>query len=762
MRWPVMRSARACSERCVRLRSSLIVDCRLAGGAESNTCSGISGSDARAPSTPSSTAGRTSASSKASSHPEELVAHGLRLGLRGIALTDRDGLYGAVRFAKAAAQLRRVRRALRRRADARVRRAPSRSGAEPRRPGPAKEVPTDTPRLVLIAADKTGYANLARLISTAQLRGRKRDARLRLDDLDGRTAGLIALSGGRNGVVEKALLRRDTDGRGRARRAAARSLPGPLLPRAAAPRAARRSGADPRAGAAGDAARRAVRRDQRRRVRDARRRAAVRRADLREVHDAAAERRDAAAPQPRAPSQNAGADGAAVRRVSARDRATRSRSPNAARSGSTSCAASFRSIPIPADESSAQSYLRTLVYARREGALSRSRSIPRSSASSSTSSGIIARMDLAGYFLVVWDIANAATRLGVLAQGRGSAANSAVCYALGITAVDPVASGLALRALLERGARRGPRHRHRLRASRPREGDPVRLRALRARARGDGGRGDHLPHALGDPRRRQSARAHARPGRRRSCASTTRASRSPARSARARRSAAKPLPQSVAKRRDLDAGSNVVLTRATRPTDERGPRARAGLSRRRRARTLRLRRRSGRSDALRGPVGGELGALLLKICRRIDGFPRHMGIHSGGMVITRSPLVEVAPVEWATMRDRTIVQWDKDDLSDLGLIKIDLLGLGMLSLLRDAFALHRAALSRAAAALARTTIPAGRPPDLRDAAASRLDRRLPGRVARAEVDAAALEAARASTTSSCRSRSSGRARFKAT
>ena len=80
--------------------------------------------------------------------------------------------------------------------------------------------------------------------------------------------------------------------------------------------------------------------------------------------------------------------------------------------------------------------------------------------------------------------------------------------------------------------------------------------------------------------------------------------------------------------------------------------------------------------------------MLLALCRRIDGFPRHMGIHSGGMMITRDPLVSVAPVEWATMRDRTIVQWDKDDLGDLGLIKIDLLGLGMLSLLRDAFALH--------------------------------------------------------------------------
>ena len=66
-----------------------------------------------------------------------------------------------------------------------------------------------------------------------------------------------------------------------------------------------------------------------------------------------------------------------------------------------------------------------------------------------------------------------------------------------------------------------------------------------------------------------------------------------------------------------------------------------------------------------------------------------MGIHSGGMVITRDPLIRVAPVEWATMRDRTIIQWDKDDLQELGLIKIDLLGLGMLSLLREAFALHK-------------------------------------------------------------------------
>src|SRR5262249_1542875 len=136
------------------------------------------------------------------------------------------------------------------------------------------------------------------------------------------------------------------------------------------------------------------------------------------------------------------------------------------------------------------------------------------------------------------------------------------------------------------------------------------------------------------------------------------------------RAATAALPASVERRRDFDAGSNIVPSRELRvvPGWDGGDFA-------------------DPEPALRGPVGGELGVLLLALCRRIDGFPRHMGIHSGGMVLTRDPLVRVTPIEWATMRDRTIVQWDKDDLADLGLIKIDLLGLGMLSLLRDAFAL---------------------------------------------------------------------------
>ncbi|MGD1067614.1 MAG: PHP domain-containing protein, partial [Vulcanimicrobiaceae bacterium] len=143
------------------------------------------------------------------SHPEELVRTGRGLGLAALALTDRDGLYGAVRFAKAADEVG----------------LPAICGAEltletpdaaPIRAGrPAratKDVPTDGPRLVLLAEDKRGYANLTRLISTAQLRGRKRDARLQLEDLDGHTDGLIALSGGYHGPIERALRQRDDAG----------------------------------------------------------------------------------------------------------------------------------------------------------------------------------------------------------------------------------------------------------------------------------------------------------------------------------------------------------------------------------------------------------------------------------------------------------------------------------------------------------------------------------------------------------------------
>jgi len=79
--------------------------------------------------------------------------------------------------------------------------------------------------------------------------------------------------------------------------------------------------------------------------------------------------------------------------------------------------------------------------------------------------------------------------------------------------------------------------------------------------------------------------------------------------------------------------------------------------------------------------GGATADFIAEMCRRIDGFPRHLGIHSGGMVIADRPLYETVPLEWGRMEDRTVLQWDKDDCASMGIVKFDLLGLGMLNAL---------------------------------------------------------------------------------
>ncbi len=502
----------------------------------------------------------------------------------------------------------------------------------------AKEVPTDTPRLVLLAENQQGYANLARLVSTAQLRGRKRDARLRLDDLDGRTEGLVALSGGRNGLVEKALLRRDTDA-AVALGARLRDLfPGrfylelqhhvraedPALLRAMV-RLAQRLDVPY---VATNGAAYATRED----------------AQLCDVLTCV---------KYGTPLQNAGnllrpnhehylKTPAQMARLFAEFPLAISNTLAIAercafRLGRVS--GEFPLFTIPAGETSAQSYLRALTY---EGAKKRyawpfDTKVERQL---EYELGIIARMDLAGYFLVVWDIMQAAQRLGVLAQGRGSAANSAVCYSLGITAVDPIAGGLLFERFLSE----------------------------------DRGEIPDIDIDFAHQDREQVIQyCYERYGREHAAMAAeviTYRTRSAIRDVG--KALGLTLGQVDAIVREYDARESLAGALGAPPDD--GAQAKD----------------SGTDpDAhLRGPVGGEVGALLMAMCRRIDGFPRHMGIHSGGMVITRSPLVEVAPVEWASMRDRTIIQWDKDDLAEMGLIKIDLLGLGMLSLLRDAFALH--------------------------------------------------------------------------
>ena len=110
-------------------------------------------------------------------------------------------------------------------------------------------------------------------------------------------------------------------------------------------------------------------------------------------------------------------------------------------------------------------------------------------------------------------------------------------------------------------------------------------------------------------------------------------------------------------------------------------------------------------------------ARLLKLANELVGFPRHLSQHVGGFVISEGRLDELVPIENATMEKRTVVQWDKDDLYDLGLMKVDLLGLGMLSALRRAFDLvndYWAPTSKYPKRWTLGELPAGRPACLRD------------------------------------------------
>jgi error-prone DNA polymerase len=542
------------------------------------------------------------------SHPEELIDRADALGLSAIALTDRDGLYGMVRFS----------------ARARLRTMPAIVGSE--------LTFEDGGRIVLLVENEEGYAHLCEVISIAQLRGSKGDARLRLEDLDGRTAGLIALSGGVNGRVERALshgglpeaaheanrlqalfgdrfhlelqqhLTSEETRRNESLVELARDLQLPLVATNGVVYACKEDAplVDVLGCVKGGTTLERARAEHQLRP------------NAEYYLKSAAAMCRLFAPYPDALE--------ATLAIAHRCRFRLER-----------LAGQFPSFPVP-EGMTRQSYLRDRVYC---GAAERYGTPMANDAERQLEYelGIIAKMDLAGYFLIVWDIVRKANELGVLCQGRGSAANSAVCYALGITAVDPIRMKLLFERFMSEERKEIP---------------------------------DIDIDFAHQDREQVIQYVYDRYGRANAAMAAeviTYGTRS------ALRDVAKALGLSLEEvevlARELDARESLEGAAATIPT--------------------------------------RLGEYLHTLCKRIDGFPRHMGIHSGGMVITRDPLVQVAPVEWATMRDRTIIQWDKDDLQELGLIKIDLLGLGMLSLLREAFSLHKRCFGRA---LALHTIPA--------------------------------------------------------
>lgn len=232
---------------------------------------------------------------------------------------------------------------------------------------------------------------------------------------------------------------------------------------------------------------------------------------------------------------------------------------------------------------------------------------------------IISKLGFAGYFLIVWDIVEFCKANNIFCQGRGSAANSAVCYAIGITNVDPV----SLKLLFERFL------------SPHRDGPP-----------------DIDVDIESDRREEVIQYIYRRHSRLRASQVATVVTY---RSKSAVRDVAKAFGYSQGVR---DSWASQV---------ERHP----GL-----ALSLELKDASGHK-VVTAPKE------VLDTAVQLENNPRHTGIHVGGMVICDREISEVCPIEWARMENRTVMQWDKDDCAQVGLVKFDLLGLGMLSALHE-------------------------------------------------------------------------------
>ncbi|MFG2042600.1 error-prone DNA polymerase [Dactylosporangium sp. NPDC048998] len=532
------------------------------------------------------------------SHPEELAEAAARTGLSAIAITDHDGFYGVVRFAEAA-------RALEMRTV---------FGAELSLglPGPQNGEPDPLGRhLLLLARGPEGYARLSRTISEAHLRGGEKGRPVY--DLEEAAAALrdhvMLLTGCRKGHVPAALLSAGPD----AARTELDRLVALFGPDSVAVELT--SHGDPLDDERNDAlADLALQRrlpvvatnnvhyaaPGRRRLATAL--AAVRaRRSLDEI--------DGWLPAAGTAHLRSGAE------MAARFAAFPDAVPRAAALGEELSfdlklvAPNLPAYPVPVAGVSEMQWLRHLTM---RGAAERYRGNQKAHEQLEHELALIEELDFPGYFLVVHDIVTFCERNGIYCQGRGSAANSAVCYALKITNVDAVRWGLLFERFL----------------SPERDGPPdidIDIESDR--------REEVIQHVYGKYGRTFTAQV---------------ANVISYRPKSAVRDMAKAFGHSPGQQ---DAWSKQV--------ERWGAMATAELD--------------------------EIPALVIDFANELLTFPRHLGIHSGGMVICDRPVIEVCPVEHARMENRTVLQWDKDDCASVGLVKFDLLGLGMLSALRYAF-----------------------------------------------------------------------------
>jgi len=237
---------------------------------------------------------------------------------------------------------------------------------------------------------------------------------------------------------------------------------------------------------------------------------------------------------------------------------------------------------------------------------------------------LIARLGFSGYFLIVWDIIQFCKRHDILVQGRGSAANSAVCYALEITAIDPVGMELLFERFLSENRGEWPDIDLDLPSEDKRE------QAIQYVYRRYGELGAAMTANVISYRGKSAARE-------------------------------------VGKALGFDQESLGRLSSLVSQWEWRGT-----------TDTMAHSFQNAGFDIKHPRI-----AKYLELCMRIQDLPRHLGQHSGGMVICEGQLNRVVPLERASMPGRTVVQWDKEDCADLGIVKVDLLGLGMMAVLKD-------------------------------------------------------------------------------
>ncbi|UOX89198.1 error-prone DNA polymerase [Amycolatopsis sp. FBCC-B4732] len=537
------------------------------------------------------------------SHPETLVEEAARLELDALVLTDHDGVYGAVRFSDAAREL-----------GVRVG-----FGAELSLDLPAPQAGEPDPKgshLLVIARQQDGYHRLCRVISRAQLAGGAKgrpvyDVEELVDELAGH---VVVLTGCRKGAVRQALART-----------------GPAAAHAELARLVDRFGRQhvavelidhrlPLDDAANDLLAEMAR--------DLRLPTVVsNNAHYARPEDAVVADMVAAVRARRSAEDLEGwrppSGQAFLRSGMEQRRRFERRYPGAVGRAAVLgvevafdlrlVAPDLPPFPVPPGHDE-MSYLRELTRAGAADRYGPREANSKAYAQLGHELAVIEALGFPGYFLVVWDIVRFCKEANILCQGRGSAANSAVCYALGICHADPVKWNLLFERFL----------------APERDGPP------------------DIDIDIESDRREEAIQyVYAKHG-----------------------------------RFHAAQVANVITYRA--PSAIRDAAKALGHSPGQQDAFGKLVDRWGGVTATKQQSSGEIPADVLDLAARIEDFPRHLGIHSGGMVISKQPVSEIVPVEWASMADRSILQWDKDDCAAVGLVKFDLLGLGMLSALHYA------------------------------------------------------------------------------